>query len=348
MKRYLPILIAVALAGVAVFYLSGGTAATTATVSAATSEPAKASTGRVIAAAGRVEPSSEEVRIGSELDGRLKRVYVEEGQTVRAGQTVAELDNGDSAARVAMAKAGIAEREAALSRLLAGSRRQERSEAKATVREAQVVLDNARMERDRRQQLLDRGAISRTEFDTADREYRVAQARLDAVQERSALVDDQTRPEDIARAQAELQSAKAHLQEAEAMMLKTIIRSPINGVVLRKKLKTGESVSSKGDPPILTLGELSRLRVRADVDETDVARLAVGLDAWVTAPAFGNQKFKGKVVQVAKALGRKNVRTDEPTERVDVKILETLVELDPGQQSLPVGLRVDTFIQTKQ
>jgi HlyD family secretion protein len=69
----------------------------------------------------------------------------------------------------------------------------------------------------------------------------------------------------------------------------------------------------------------------------------VGQRAYVAADAFGKQKFWGHVVRVGQQLGPKNVRTDEPTEKVDTKILETLVELDPGSQ-LPDGLRVDAFI----
>src|SRR5260370_9688217 len=95
--------------------------------------------------------------------------------------------------------------------------------------------------------------------------------------------------------------------------------------------------------PILTIGDRNILRVRVDVDETDVSKVRVGQKAYVTAGAFGKQKFWGRVVRVGQQLGPKNVRTDEPTERVDTKILETLVELDPGTQ-LPDGLRVDASI----
>jgi HlyD family secretion protein len=95
--------------------------------------------------------------------------------------------------------------------------------------------------------------------------------------------------------------------------------------------------------PILTLGDRKTLRVRVDVDETDVSKVRVGQRAYVTADAYGKQKFWGKVVRVGQQLGPKNVRTDEPTEKVDTKILETLVELDPASQ-LPDGLRVDAFI----
>lgn len=297
-----------------------------------------------VVAAGRIEPASEEIKIGSELDGKLKSVPVEEGDNVRKGQVVAVLVNGDYAARVSLADAEIREREAELERVINGNRGQEKREADALVREAEAVLANADAERKRRAQILERGAIARTEYDSADREYQVAKARLEAARERSALIHEGSRIENRKRAEAELERAKARHAEAVAMLDKTLIKSPINGVVLRKKLHAGESVSGKGDTPIVTLGDTARLRVRVDVDETDVARLAIGQPAYVTAPAYGDRKFAGRVIRIGEILGRKNVRTDEPNERVDTKILETLVELDRGQV-LPIGLRVDTFIQ---
>ena len=86
----------------------------------------------------------------------------------------------------------------------------------------------------------------------------------------------------------------------------------------------------------------SVLRVRLDVDESDVSKLRVGQRTYVTAEAYGTHKFWGRVIRVGRILGKKNVGTDEPSEHVDTKILETLVELEPGQQ-LPLGLRVDSF-----
>jgi len=87
----------------------------------------------------------------------------------------------------------------------------------------------------------------------------------------------------------------------------------------------------------------STLRVRLDVDESDVSKLQVGQQAYVTAEAYGAHKFEGHVIRVGRILGRKNVRTDEPSEHVDTKILETLVELNP-EERLPLGLRVDSFV----
>jgi len=162
-------------------------------------------------------------------------------------------------------------------------------------------------------------------------------------------VDDQAREEDRSLAEANLQLSRAQLQEAQARYEKTFIRSPINGLVLRKHHRNGESVSnsSTAPDPILTVGDDHVLRVRVEVDETEVSKVHVGQKAYVTADAYGQRKFWGHVVRVGEELGRKNIRTDEPTEHVDTKILETLVELDPGAD-LPVGLRVDGYILTRR
>ena len=91
----------------------------------------------------------------------------------------------------------------------------------------------------------------------------------------------------------------------------------------------------------------SVLRVRLDIDESDVSKLRVGQRAYVTAEAYGTHKFWGRAFRVRNTLGRKNVRADEPSEHVDTKILETLVELDAGQH-LPLGLRVDSYVQREE
>lgn len=298
---------------------------------------------KTVVAPGRVEPVSEEVAIGTELDGKLASVSVEEGQAVRKGQVIATLANGDFAARVRLADSAIAEREADLERLRNGARAQEHREASANVDEAAAILEQTRTELDRRKHLLERGAISRTEFESADREFRVAVARAEASRQRASLVTAGTRAEEIRKAEAELESARARAAEARALFSKTIIVSPINGVVLRKHKRTGESVSTQIASPILTLGDTARLRVRVDVDETDVARVSPGQRVVIKAAAYGDRTFNGTVSRVGRILGRKNVRTDEPSERVDTKVLETLVDLDPGAE-LPVGLRVDAYI----
>ena len=314
-------------------------------VSTTASSASAQNTPRLIAGPGRVEPSSEDIKIGSELSGRLKVVNVEEGDAIRRGQVLAELENADYRAQVESAHANVIAKQAVLRKVINGARRQERDEAWSSVNEAKAVMENAKSELRRRQELFSAGVVSREELDRYAREADVAQAKYESAVQQHALVDDHAREEDQSLAEADLKLAQAQLDEAQARYDKTFIRSPIDGSVLRKHHRSGESVSNSSTvpDPILTIGDRKTLRVRVDVDETDVSKVNVGQRAYVTADAFGKQKFWGHVVRVGQQLGPKNVRTDEPTEKVDTKILETLVELDSGSQ-LPDGLRVDAFI----
>ncbi len=297
----------------------------------------------LVAAPGIVEPKSEAVRVSAQVGGTLARVLVEEGDTVTTGQVVAELTNDDYRARVASAQAELAARDADAQRIENGARVEERREAEADVRQAEADLAHATADHARATELFGEKVISRAEMDTAEQRFRVASARLDSLRQRHALVEASARDEDRARAKADVRLARAKLDEVRAMLEKTIVRSPIDGIVLRRHARAGESVSTQFDSPIVTLADRSSVRVRMDVDETDIARIRVGQPAYVTADAFGTRRFPGKVLRVGQLLGKKNVRTDEPTERVDQKVLETLIELEDGRD-LPIGLRVRAFL----
>lgn len=307
--------------------------------------PQSADLAYVVAGPGMIEPVSENIKVGSEMSGKLKSVNVEEGDSIRAGQVLAVLENDDYRAELASSAAEVQAKEATLRKVVNGSRAQERSEALAGVRAFEAVVKNAQAELQRRQELYDSGVISREELDHYTREYDVAKEEYQEKSDRYSLVNAATREEDVAFARADVQLAQAHLAEAQARYDKTFIKSPINGIVLRKHHRNGESVSNSATTPdpVLTIGNTEMLRVRVDIDESDVNKVRMGQKAWVTADAFGKQKFSGHVVRIGELLGPKTIRTDEPTERVDRKFLELLVELDPAA-NLPVGLRVDTFI----
>jgi HlyD family secretion protein len=306
---------------------------------AASPQPAPAVVGP-----GRVEPASEEVRVSAEIEGRLREVVVDEGSRVRQGDTIAAIENGDYRARVSLAEAEVASREAEFERVMAGARAEERREAAAAVREAEAGLAHDRAELGRYQALYADRLTAREQVETRQTAASEAEARLEAARQHLALVEAAARSEDQNRAQAQVQLARARLAEAQSLLEKTTIHAPISGVVLRRYLRTGET--AQPGTAIVTLGDVSRLRVRMELDERDVARVRVGQAAWCTADAYADRRFDGRIVRVGQMLGRKNVHTDDPAERTDTKVLEVLVELAPGI-SLPPGLRMDVFVPSK-
>jgi HlyD family secretion protein len=94
--------------------------------------------------------------------------------------------------------------------------------------------------------------------------------------------------------------------------------------------------------PIFEIADMSQLRVRAQVDEADIGRVVVGQEVWVTADAYGSRRFRGRVSQVGLMMGPKNFRTDKPGEKMDTKLLEAVVDLEPDVK-MPIGLRVDVL-----
>ena len=312
---------------------------------------------RLVSASGRIEPVSEEVAVSAEMAGRVVELLVEEGESVKRGAILARLDAAEHRARFDSTVALKRQREAELLRLRNGARSQERREALALRDEARAVVDNMKLEYDRRKALFSTGDIAREEVERAERQLAVARARYDASIERHSLIEATARAEDIARAEAELAVAAASVTAARIVLERTAIRAPLDGVVLRRYLRVGELVSSgpTGQPvPIFTIADLSRLRVRAEIDELDVAKIALDQPAWITIDAYGKRQFNGRVARVGKVLGRKTLRSDSPAEKNDTKILETLINLDPLDDSsgnasviFQVGLRVNVFIDTR-
>jgi multidrug resistance efflux pump len=299
----------------------------------------------LIVGPGRVEPISEEIAVSGEVPGRLRAVLVDEGARVARGQVIAEVEPAEYRARLAAARAALGIARAEEARLINGARQEEREEARAAAAQAHEVARQAAAERRRRETLFAEGVIAREELERAVRDERVAAAREAEQHERARVVDAAARADDRERARAAVALAAAQVEEAAVLLEKTQVRAPVDGVVLRRHLRAGESLAVLPVPsPIVTLADVSALRVRADVDEADIGGLRVGAEAWVTADAYGTRRFAGRVVRVGEMVGRANVRTDRPAERIDHKVLETLIALEPSAR-LPIGLRVDAFIR---
>ncbi len=325
-----------------------------------------------IAAPGVVESVSEEIEVGAEIAGKLKQVPVEEGDFVTRGQTIAILENADYETAVAAARSQIevlrSQQKTARARfdsaaadklrIANGARVEERREARAAFDSTIPTVENASREVARRQRLFAQGDVSLEEFERAKRDFEIAEKRSQESLERFNTINAVARTDDLAKADASIKLAEAQIKEFDALILeaearvreararlqKTVVRAPVSGVIVRKRLKTGESVSPENSASgIVTIADVSALRVRVDVDERDVAQIRENQRAFVTADAYGANKFTGKVIKIGQILGRKNFRTERPTERVDTKILEVLIELDANQR-LPLGLRVDAFI----
>ena len=294
----------------------------------------------VLAAQGRVEGRSEATDVGAAADGILTAVLVEEGQKVTVGQLLATVDCANLEQEISAARAETESRQQARTRLLRGSRDEERARAAADSSAARAVLDQADSEFRRTRSLFQDGVVSREAFDQAKRDLDVAKANLDSVKERERLVNAPPLPEEVALADAQVQVAQNRVATGVAQLDKCRIKCPTAGTVLRVHKHAGESVSTVYPQPILTIADTSQLRVRAEVDERDIRLLRPNQRVLVTTDSSADRPIEGRVLSLASEMGRKRVRSGDPAEKSDRDVLEVLVELDKQPDNLVVGLRV--------
>ena len=300
-------------------------------------------TGSRIAAGGLVEPVNEERVIIPQISGRLDRVYIEEGDSVTAGQLIAEIENAELRAAMAAAAAQVDLRQAELDALKNGARVEEIAAAEASLAAADAAALLAAETLKRNQPLLAEGRISQSRFDEVRAAADTARAERARAAASLALLRAGARSEDIRAAEARLAAARAERQRAGALFEKSQVRSPVDGSVLKRDLREGETVVALSPLPLARIGDTRQLHVRADIDELDIDRIRVGQVAEVRSDAFPGRSFPGKVIHVSQRMGRRNMSSGDPAEKQDVKILEALILLD-GHPALPVGLRVDVFI----
>jgi ABC exporter DevB family membrane fusion protein len=308
--------------------------------SAARPEPLHEADSIAVASPGRIEGRSDSIDVGAAIDGVIQAIHVREGQQVKRGQVLAELDCRDLKSVLPVARAEAESLQHTRERLLRGSRKEEREAAAQRTLAAKAEYTQASAQLQRSRTLAESQLISRVVFDQARRDADVAEAEYKRAMRNEELVNAEPLVEEVARADSDLRAAKERIKLADEKLAKCLVRAPIDGAVLRVHLRQGESFSLVSPRPLLTMADISGRRVRAELDERDVDKVHIGSPVMVYSEAYSGRRFAGKVTRVASLMGKKSVLTGDPVDKSDRDILEVMAQLDPAARVLPLGLRV--------
>jgi multidrug resistance efflux pump len=300
-----------------------------------------------LVAPGLVEGSGEVLDLAFDRAGRITAVLVDEGAHVEKGQVLARLDDRVARAHVAQAEAVLAAARARRDAAFRGSRVAEIREAEAEVDGARAQARNQESERLRADRLISAAAITTVEAERTRSGADAATARLASAEARLAIIREGTRGELKRAAGAEVAAAEANLEETRILLYQTILVAPEPGVVLRRRAEPGEQVVLIPPTVVVRMANLDELRLRAEVDEEDVERIAVGQVGFADARAFGAHRFPGRLLRILGELGRKSVRDDDPRSRVDTRVLEVVFRFD-ARPTLPIGLRMDLHLPARR
>ncbi|GAB4387659.1 MAG: efflux RND transporter periplasmic adaptor subunit [Thermodesulfovibrionales bacterium] len=294
----------------------------------------------VLELSGNVEAT--EVDVGFKTPGRVLEVLTDEGLAVKKGDRLAVLDSAELEREVEGRKAAVAEAEARLRELRAGSRPQEIDKAAAAVASARADLEKARSDLERTKMLHENGAVSRARLDADRRAYEVAAARHESALQELSLLKEGPRAEEIAAQEGRLAQARAALAAAEERLRDSVIYAPLSGVVLRKNVEAGETVAA--GVPVLTIGDLENPWIKVYVKEDKLGLVRLGQKAGVTTDSYPGKAYDGTVTRISSEaeFTPKNVQTREERVKlvfgVEVRVQNPEGELKPG---MPADVRLE-------
>jgi HlyD family secretion protein len=146
------------------------------------------------------------------------------------------------------------------------------------------------------------------------------------------------------RFESALTKARANVALAASQLDKTRIRAPQAGNVLQLNAKKGEIVAPSPENPLAVIGDISTLRVKAEVDDGEVSKIKVGQKAFVRSINYPDRDFDGHVTALAPTMATPRIGARGPRRLTDIEVLEMTIELDGDVPLLP-GMRVDAFVR---
>lgn len=254
-----------------------------------------------IEATGSLE-AVETVEVSTQVSGTVASLHADFNSQVKAGDVVARLEPSILEAQVEQAAASLVRMQAEL----------ERSE---------VTLQDARIQQQRARELWDQQLISKNDLETAESALRQAEASLKSVR-------------------AQLVQGEAALHQSKVNLGHTIIRTPIDGVVLSRSVEVGQTVSASTSAPTLFIiaKDLARMRVNASISESDIGRIAPGQPVAFTVDAYPGEQFTGTVSQVRL----------EPIVESNVVSYVTIIDVPNPEQKLKPGMTATVSVEIER
>lgn len=261
------------------------------------------------------------VQVGSQVSGQIKELLADFNSEVREGEVIARIDPENFEARVRQAEAeqAVAQSEvtiqgAALERARADLQNAQSAldATKAQTEKARVAVEDAKRDLGRKKTLYKGKIISESDIDKAVAVYDQAAAQLSAAQAEERAQNSLVRSREAAlkmakaevdHALAQVQQRKAALHQSRVDLDHTVIRSPVDGVVIQRNVDVGQTVAASLQAPTLfTIAQdLRKMQVDTNVDEADIGRIQVGQRVTFTVDSFPGQEFTGSVEQIRKA-----------------------------------------------
>jgi HlyD family secretion protein len=283
-----------------------------------------------------------QVRTAFQVSGQLVAMHADEGDHVKSGALLAELDAARYEARVQKSQADFEAQQQIVAALVAGSRPQEIKKAEAEVRALTVQTAELQKTMNRLKKLIQTRATSRQKLDDAISAYNASQERLEAARQALDLILAGPRKEDIAAARAKLAAARANVTLAEKDLKDSKLLAPSDGEIQNRLKEPGDMVFPS--TPVFTIAQTEPLWIRTYIPETDLGKISAGMKASVYTDSFPGKSYKAWIgfISPTAEFTPKNVET--PSLRTRLVYQARIIVCNPDNElrlGMPATVRID-------
>lgn len=279
----------------------------------------------LITAKGLVE-CEEKLEVSSQVPSIITKISVKEGDQVKIGDLLVKLDDSKTLTRVKFAESMLMEAKARLRELEAGYRFEDIDMAKSKVNRADAIYEKAKDEYERQKRLYEKDATTLVQLTKAEEQSKVTTAELNELKINLQKLQRGVRKEEIEQAKSMVEKAHSELTYYQTLLRDYMISSPINGVVTERFKDANETVDT--GTPILKLINPNKLRIRAELEETDVGKVQEGQPVEITTDAYKDKIYRGTVYKVLPAVKRKSQKTFDPMASFDINTQDIYIRLD--------------------
>ena len=307
-----------------------------------------------IGAVGLIEPSSQEIKIGTDVSGTVAQVFAVPGARMKKGEPLFALDSRTAEAALSQRRRDLAAAEARLS--LARARvpgLEAEVQAATTSVEAALAEQDEALDMVRIASSLSSGhAITARETTRRKNALRTSQARFSEAKARLALAmanlalfKESDGGASIAVELAAVEQARAAVKLAETELELRTVRAPDDGTVLQVNLRPGEFAQAGGSSSLMVLGRTDPMHVRIDIDEVDIPRYRRGAPATALVRGEAGRRLRLDFVRIEPLVVPKRALSGSAAERVDTRVMQVIYAIEPNNMTILSGQQLDVFIE---
>jgi len=295
-----------------------------------------------IEASGTIEATN--VTVSAKVTGQIQKLNFEEGDLIKAGDTLIVIDHDNLAIQLQQALAAEEQADAQLKLMKEGARSEDIMQASDALKQSETNYNLAKDDKERNEKLYQTETITQQQYDNVIGKYEIAAAQFNSAKENLKKMKNLYRPEDIRQAQANLDRQKAAVDLLKKNISDSYVTAPINGFVVKKFVEAGESVAPLSS--LLMLSDQRYVDLIIYVSETELGKVKYGKEADVSVDSYPGKKFTGKVIYISPEaeFTPKNIQTKD--ERTKLVYAVKVHIANPSYQ-LKDGMPADAVIELK-